>query len=160
MKKKWQLGIIALLLIIIALLLIMLLKPKNESNVAQGIVFEPNTKADTPIYAGTNLPGISIPGWTAIRLPAGVTEADVSFHNPEENTGYYDLSFTLKLKDTGEILFTTGLVKPGYRCSRVELNRTLVPGEYQAVLSVQPYLQDEARTPTNNAELEILLIVE
>lgn len=157
MSKKFQRVLIALLLAIIAVLLLILFKP-NTNTPGQGVVFEPNDAGQANI--GTSLPNISIPGWTAIKLPSGAKEAEVSLHNPEGNAGYYDLSFTLKLADSGEVLFTTGLIEPGYKCSRVTLSRELSPGEYNGILSVQPYLQDEAQTPTNNAELEILLIVE
>lgn len=157
MSKKFQRILIALLLIIIAVLLTILFKPNQETS-GQGVVFEPNDAEQANI--GTSLPSISIPGWTAIKLPSGTKEAEVSLHNPEGNAGYYDLSFTLKLADSGEVLFSTGLIEPGYKCSRVTLSRELSPGEYNGILSVQPYLQDEAQTPTNNAELEILLIVE
>ena len=59
-----------------------------------------------------------------------------------------------------DIIFTTGKIAPGYKCSKVTLEKELEPGEYEAIMMVQPYLQDEKQTPTNNAELEILIIVE
>ena len=157
MSKKFQRVLIVLLLAIIAVLLLILFKP-NQETPGQGVVFEPNDTEQANI--GTSLPGISIPGWSAIKLPSGVKEAEVSLHNPEGNAGYYDLSFTLKLADSGEVIFSTGLIEPGYKCSRVTLSRELSPGEYNATLFIQPCLQDEDQTPTNNAELEILLIVE
>lgn len=157
--KKYQNVIIIVLLTIIAFMLIMTLMPDQEEDPGKGVVFEPNS-TQVQGYVGTNLPGIAIPGWSAINLPSGVTEADVSLHNPEANQGYYDLSFTLKLADSSEVLFSTGPIEPGYKCTHVTLTRVLEPGKYEAVMFVQPYLQDEDQTPTNNAELEILLIVE
>lgn len=159
-KRKNNTVIIILLLIIIVLLLITRCTPEQEADNGKGVVFEPNTDTAVQGSVGTNLPEIAIPGWGAIRLPAGALEADVALHNPDVNKGFYDLSFTLKLADSGEEIFTTGPIAPGYKCTRVTLTRELEPGEYDAVFFVQPYLQDEDQTPTNNAEMKILLIVE
>lgn len=57
--------------------------------------------------------GIAIPGWGSISLPAGKTAVSVDFANPDANADKYYLSFELRLKDTGEVLCTTGLVPPG-----------------------------------------------
>ena len=58
-----------------------------------------------------------------------------------------------------EVIFTTGLIPPGMSCSKVTLTRPLEKGEYPAVLRVQPYRMNDSRTPTNNAELDIVLTV-
>lgn len=112
-------------------------------------------------------PGIAIPGWGSITLPAGVTEASTALQNPEANEGWYYLTFEMRLptvdEATGEegyeVLFTTGLIPPGQYCNKVTLNRPLEPGEYKAVVHVQPYTI-ENMTPTNNADMETVLIVE
>lgn len=161
MKKKLPVFIILALIIVIVSLLVVIFKissPKEQQN--HGVVLEPNKENLQDVQAGTDLPGIVIPGWTAIKLPAAKAEADVSLYNPDGNSGYFDLSFTLKLSETDEVIFTTGKIAPGYKCSKVTLEKELEPGEYEGILMVQPYLQDEKQTPTNNAELEILIIVE
>lgn len=104
-------------------------------------------------------PGVAIPGWSRMTVPAGVTEVTTSMPNPEANAGNYYLTFELRLKDTGEVLFTTGLIPPGQYCNAVTLSRALEPGEYPAIVRVQPYRMSDT-TPTNNADLETLLIVE
>lgn len=158
MKKNTLLVVITVLLVIIAVLLMTQMKSKEELPVGQGVVIEASGDVAKG-YVGTTLPEISIPGRTIIELPAGVTEAEIALHNPEDNADYYDLSFTLIIKETREIIFTTGLIPPGYQCSRVTLTEALEKGDYDAILRVQPYLKDEAHTPVNNAELNILLIV-
>lgn len=160
MKKKHQSILIIFLLVVIAFLLVMVFIPDKENDFGKGILFEPIHGSQNQTYDGKNRPEISIPGWGAIKLPAGVTEADVSLHNPEANRNYYDLSFTLKFADTGEVIFSTGNIEPGYKCSHVTLTRKLEPGEYNAVMFVQPCLKDEKHTLTNNAEMNTLLIVE
>ena len=159
MKKNILLGIIAILAITVMIMAAVLINSHPKKPVGHGIVLEQHNEKKTSMYVGTSLPNIAIPGQTVIELPAAVTEADISLHNPNSNADYYDLEFTLKLKDSDESLFSTGLIPPGYMCSHVTLNRALNAGEYDAVLYVQPYLQDENHTPVNNAELNILLIV-
>lgn len=155
-QNKRLLLLIVLLLLIIAALVFLLLKPEDPTPGGQGISFQPTQTAQ----AGTSLPEITIPGRTILLLPAGKTEADVSFYNPEKNKDYYNLSFCVKLKQTGEVLFETGQIEPGYQCTKVTLSRALEAGEYDIIILVQPYLRDEANTPTNNAELAARLIVE
>ena len=120
----------------------------------------------TPTPAPTE-PGVAIPGWGSITLPAGVTEAATTLKNPEANEGWYYLTFELRLptvdEETGEesyeVLFTTGLIPPGQYCNQVTLTRALEPGEYNVILHVQPYRMSD-KTPTNNADTETVLIVE
>lgn len=120
----------------------------------------------TPTPAPTE-PGVAIPGWGSITLPAGVTEAATSFKNPDANADWYYLTFEMRLptvdEETGEesyeVLFTTGLIPPGQYCNQVTLTRALEPGEYNVILHVQPYRMSD-KTPTNNADTETVLIVE
>lgn len=103
--------------------------------------------------------GIAIPGWGSITIPAGQTEVTVDFPNPEANEGKYYLTFQLRLKDTGEVLYQSGLVKPGLHIQKITLSRPLEAGSYTAVIHVQPYKMDANQTPTNNADMETMLIV-
>ena len=120
----------------------------------------------TPTPAPTE-PGVAIPGWGSITLPAGVTEAATTLKNPEANEGWYYLTFEMRLptvdEETGEesyeVLFTTGLIPPGQYCNQVTLTRPLEAGEYNVILHVQPYRMSD-KTPTNNADTETVLIVE
>lgn len=119
----------------------------------------------TPTPAPTE-PGIAIPGWGSITLPAGVTEAQVALQNPEANADWYYLTFELRLptvdEETGEesyeVIFTTGLIPPGQYCNKVTLTRALEAGEYTATVHVQPYRISD-QSPTNNADMETVLIV-
>lgn len=103
-------------------------------------------------------PGVAIPGWGSMTIPAGAREVQTSMQNPEANEGWYYLTFELRLKDTNEVLFTTGLIPPGQYCNQVTLARPLEAGEYAAVVHVQPYRISD-QSPTNNADMETLLIV-
>lgn len=103
--------------------------------------------------------GVAIPGWGYITIPAGETEVAVDFPNPEANADKYYLTFELRLKDTGEVLYTSGLVPPGKHVQKITLSRALEEGTYKAVIHVQPYKMDAAQTPTNNADMETDLVV-
>jgi len=140
--------------------------PTEEPAPTPKLQIDPNAGAlITPTPAPT-MPGIAIPGWGSITLPAGVTEAQTSLQNPESNEGWYYLTFEMRLptvdEATGEegyeVLFTTGLIPPGQYCNKVTLTRPLEPGEYKAVIHVQPYTIENL-TPTNNADMETVLIV-
>ena len=103
--------------------------------------------------------GIAIPGWGTIELPAGQTDVSVYFPNPEANADRFYLTFELRLKETGEVLFASGLVPPGKVIQNITLSRPLEAGTYLAEIHVQPYRMDAATTPTNNADMETELIV-
>lgn len=141
----------------------------GKANVAsgEGVSLEANVNKTVDATPAPEEPGIVIPGRTALSLPAGALEAEVSLPNPAENEGWYYIAYELRLKrpedvpeDTPEeVIFTTGLIPPGMSCSKVTLTRALEKGEYPAVLHVQPYRMNESRTPTNNADLDVTLIV-
>lgn len=143
------------------------LSPTVEPSPTVELQIDPNAgELVTPTPAPTE-PGVAIPGWGSITLPAGVTEAATTLKNPEANEGWCYLTFELRLptvdEETGEesyeVLFTTGLIPPGQYCNQVTLTRALEPGEYNVILHVQPYRMSD-KTPTNNADTETLLIVE
>lgn len=143
------------------------LSPTVEPSPTVELQIDPNAgELVTPTPAPTE-PGVAIPGWGSITLPAGVTEAATTLKNPEANEGWYYLTFEMRLptvdEETGEesyeVLFTTGLIPPGQYCNQVTLTRALEAGEYNVILHVQPYRMSD-KTPTNNADTETVLIVE
>lgn len=140
---------------------------QEDSADAPELTIDPNAGAlITPTPVPTE-PGVSIPGWDSITLPSDATEAQVALNNPVANDGLYYLTFELRLpimdEETGieiyEVLFTTGLVPPGQYCNQVTLTRKLEPGEYRVILHVQPYRISD-NSPTNNADVEMKLLVE
>lgn len=143
----------------------MFINRKPPQAPAGGVTFDPDAGEykDSEEAEEEATQGVSIPGWGTIELPANETEATVDFHNPEENEGFYNLTFEIRLPDDSEqgyeVLYTSGLVKPGLHIQNITLNRALEAGEYDAVIHVQPYRTDEAQTPTNNADMNTKLIV-
>lgn len=174
--KRMQL-IVALLAVAVLAVGAVLIWKSTQPEAAPTVTAAPTATAEleidpnagaliTPTPAPTE-PGVAIPGWGSITLPAGVTEAATTLKNPEANEGWYYLTFEMRLptvdEETGvesyEVLFTTGLIPPGQYCNKVTLTRALEPGEYNVILHVQPYRISD-KTPTNNADMETVLVVE
>lgn len=111
----------------------------------------------------TSQPGVAIPGWGTMIIPAGVTKiTTVDFYNPEANNGTYYLTFELLIPKTGsseyESLYKSDLIPPGLHVQTINLTRPLAAGTYDAVIHVQPYRIAD-KSPTNNADARTTLIV-
>lgn len=130
---------------------------RHASTTKAKLVIDPNA-GPSPTPAPT-APGIAIPGWAGLSLPAGVTEADVPLYNPEANADWYYLTFELRLKETAEVIFSTGLIPPGLYCNKVTLSKPMEIGTYECTMVVQPYFIREVPTPTNSAVFDIQLSV-
>ncbi len=183
--NRWLIVILVVLVLVLAALLAMVWlgysKEASPFPAAQTATAQPETTATptpelqvdpnageliTPTPAPTE-PGVAIPGWGSITLPAGVTEAATALKNPDANADWYYLTFEMRLpavdeetgEETYEVLFTTGLIPPGQYCNQVTLNRALEPGEYDVILHVQPYRMSD-KSPTNNADMKTVLVVQ
>ena len=71
------------------------------------------------------------------------------------NEDFY-LQFNIILRDTDEVIYSSGLVEYGNYINVIELNREIEKGEYDAVVFIQPY--DIKLNKTNNAKFNIRLI--
>ena len=169
-KKKWLILLLLLLLLLIAAGIILAMNRKNregeDSAGGVGLVVDENAgdQIESQDDRSEDAPGVAIPGWGTITIPAGETEVtSVDFYNPDENADYYNLTFELRIKDDSsegyEVLYSSQLVPPGKHLQKITLSRPLEAGTYEAVIHVQPYKMDDAQTPTNNADMETSLIV-
>ena len=164
MKTWMKLLLVAAVIAIIAAVAVLILSGK-PALIGSKATATPNPKLFIDPNAGPSptpaptAPGIAIPGWAGLSLPAGVTEAEVPLFNPEDNANWYYLTFELRLKDTDEVIFSTGLIPPGLYCNKVTLSRPLEMGTYDCTMVVQPYFIREVPTPTNNAVFDIQLSV-
>lgn len=102
-------------------------------------------------------PTISVPGYPTIYLPAGQTDVEVAFANPEGNPCYF--TFQLVLKDTGEILYESKQVPPGEAITRATLTKALDAGEYPAVLKISTASITD-QSAMNGADMETILQVQ
>lgn len=128
-----------------------------------GLVVDPNQGDEQDRGTQEKWPNVACPGWGEIILPPDTTEIAVDFYNPTENAGYYYLTYELRLLNDSaqgyEVLYKSGLIEPGKHIYKVTLSRGLPLGEYQAVMHVQPYKMNSAKTPTNNMNSNLKLTV-
>lgn len=132
----------------------------GSSSQGSGLVIDPNAGEYVPPTAA---PGVAIPGFGSMTIPANTKEViGINLYNPEENDGWYYLTFKLSLLDeneqVSETLYESQLVPPGLYLQDITLSRGLAPGEYEAVMHVQPYRVADM-SPTNNANLRLTIIV-
>ena len=72
------------------------------------------------------------------------------------NEDFY-LHFNIILRDTDEVIYSSGLVEYGNYIDKLKLNREIEKGEYDAIVFIQPY--DIKLNKTNNAKFNIRLII-
>ena len=172
-KKKWLVLLLVLLLVAAGVFVISGgltlifpgLAPDSQGSSPQGggLVIDPNAGDYVAPKAPESEPGVVIPGWGSMTIPANTEVLDqVDFFNPEENAGLYYLTFKFCLLNANgeisEVLWESQAVPPGKHIQKITLSRGLPAGTYEAVVHVQPYrMSDE--TPTNSANMKTKLIV-
>ena len=107
---------------------------------------------------------VSITGINRIDCSIGSTNITTKLENPAGNAGRYYLVFEIRLPDDSakgyEVLYSSDPVEPGQLIRNITFERALLErGTYEAILHVQPLRMDEDRTPTNNVDFEIEIVV-
>ena len=123
-----------------------------------GFVLDENAKDDTDPELenrGGAAEGIKIPGYGTVRLPSGKTEVKMKLLNPEGNPCY----FVFDLIIDGETYYSSKYVEPGKYIEDLTLTKTLVKGEYTAILRVSTYSLDESHSKMNGADVKFELVV-
>ena len=167
--RKWKIlvGILAVLLILCGTWILWggvpffpAAAPNDDGSSSQGgwLVIDPN--------AGELVepPGVTIPGFGSMTIRANTKEIiGINLYNPDKNAGWYYLTYKLCLLDVNgeesEVLYESQLLPPGLYLQDITLSRGLAPGEYEAVMHVQPYRIAD-KSPTNNADLKMTIIAE
>ena len=166
-KKKKHLLLLLLLFLLMGagICFAMSIRKSQKTEQTGGVVFDPDAdEYKDPVDGDVPAKGVSIPGWGTLTIPANETEITVDFYNPKENKDLYYLTYELRLPGDSEkgyeVLYTSGLIKPGLHIQKISLSHGLDAGEYDAVIHVQPYRMDEEKTPTNNADMNTRLVVQ
>ncbi|MCL1982684.1 MAG: hypothetical protein FWG53_06345 [Clostridiales bacterium] len=102
-----------------------------------------------------DVPGIKIPGYGTVTLPANKTDVKLILLNPEGNPCY----FTFELVVDGETYYTSNMVEPSKCIEDLTLTKPLQKGEYTAILKVRAWSLDESHTQMNSANVEFELKV-
>lgn len=109
-----------------------------------------------------NPENIRLPGIERIYMEAGDTHVNQLLLNVDGNA--YNLQYTIALKDTGEELYKSKVIEPGYAVKEFHMNRSFEAGEYPIVIIVNSSALEESKNDENAAynagQLEAKLIVE
>lgn len=82
---------------------------------------------------------ISIASAIVFDGPQGEGEARIE--NVESNR--YHMKVDIRLDSTGELVYSSKLIRPGYSIQNIRLNRELEPGEYEATATFSAITQQE-----------------
>ena len=121
---------------------------------------DPNAKDyDFSFSDGSNASAdhIAIPGYSEIVLPSDTKNVQLILLNPKGNP--CDFRFTLILKDSGEVLYTSGLVPPGQAITELKLKRALDTGSHPLIIQIETFSLGDDHTPMNGANVETTLSV-
>ena len=162
-KNKLLLVVITCAVVIAAVVLVSVLShiDRTAENAGIGLMFDTSSGIYTPEIKDADEAehsGIAIPGWDHIEIEADKTDVKVNLTNPEDNADRYYMKFTIYLDGESEPLAETGLVRGGESALELHLTHPLSAGEYPATVHIQPYRVQDT-TPTNNADIELMLIV-
>ena len=162
-KNKLLLVVITCAVVIAAVVLVSVLSyiDHTAESAGIGLTFDPSSGIYTPDIKDADEAehsGIAIPGWDHIKIDADKTDVKVNLINPEDNADRYYMKFTVYLDGEDEPLAETGLIRGGESALELHLTHPLSAGEYHATVHVQPYRVQDS-TPTNNADIELMLIV-
>ena len=108
--------------------------PNAEQGFYEGKT-EEEIQEDLNRVVGEGMMNISIAG--TIRFEDGGRVGIARFENIQAN--HVDQKLTITLADTGEVIYESGAVAPGYYIEAIEINRDLEPGVYEAVATFQGY---------------------
>lgn len=162
-KNKLLLVVITCAVVIAAVVLVSVLSHIDHTAESSGVglTFDPSSGIYTPDIKDADEAehsGIAIPGWDHIEIEADKTDVTVNLINPEDNADRYYMQFTVYLYGEDEPLAETGLIRGGESALELYLAHPLSAGEYPATVHIQPYRVQDT-TPTNNADIELMLIV-
>jgi len=135
--------------------------PLADGITGGGIVLELDSAAK--IYTGEmpenkpgSRPGIQVPGYNNITIPANTSNVNITLLNPEGNPCYF--TFELVLKDNDESLYSSKMVEPSSCIEQIALSKQLTKGEYKATIKIRTYSIEDL-VPMNDANVETTLIV-
>lgn len=152
-------AMLAALLLFDIIMLFYISGLKEPPHTVSGVTFDPGATDERPNGEHGSAQGVTVAGFSALTIPAGVDTVAIDLYNPIENNGLYYITFTLRLPDGNggyEVLFETGFVPPGKHIYQVTLSRGLPAGKYTAQLLIQPYRMSDLST-TNNVSAVVAL---
>lgn len=127
-----------------------------------------NRPVDDPVkiasgeMSNPNPENIRLPGITEVHAKAGSTRVNQLLLNVEGNA--VNLTYTMTLNETGEEIYQSKIIEPGYGVREFDMYRTFDEGEYPITILVSSSAIDDYDGDTNAAfnagQLDAVLIVE
>lgn len=89
------------------------------------------------------------------KFANGRAEGNLAIENIPGN--HYALQVDIQLNDTGEIVYQSGLIDPGFYINRAKLNKNLSKGDYPATAIFTAYYVDEVDEVLAKVNVDITL---
>ena len=168
-KKGLYIALIGVLLVVIGVLLFLLLRPRDGGGVVSAKRSrDPNAnigqyEGKSPEEVQAELDKIVEEGMFNISINSTVTmatgsdEAELRIENIEAN--HHLMSVEITLDDTGQVLYTSGLIEPGYHIQSVPFAVVLAKGSYPATALFTAY-DMETEAPVGQAAARISITVQ
>ena len=152
-KRLWT--VLGILLLIFAIALGLWFGSQNQND-------EPNLDDASVAYYIEGVKNadprkITMPSFSKLEMEAGSSHIKAALANIEGNPCYF--IFRIVLKDTGEELYRSGLVKPGTAIPEFDLTRTLDVGTYDINIYIDTRAIEDPEAEMNNAVLDVKLEV-
>ena len=158
-KKKRRLLLLLLLLLLLAVGGGLWYKLSQPTPVVSGLpseVTEKMTDDELKKYADMKVDSsnVTIQVYPKVDIESdGVTGTMFAQNLPTNETGQ---TITLKDEATGDILYESGLLKPGYQVSKITLNKALSSGTHKGLVTVTFYdLKEERLVGQTNVAVTI-----
>lgn len=170
-KKKWMTVLLLLFFCIIVVLLFFLLKkPKEDPKPKTEEVFA-DRDAELGILPGMTeaeiqdrLNEVVAEGMMNISInptpvfKSGSEKGDLRIENIKAN--HYSYVVTITLDDSGEEVYKSGLLSPGYYIDKAKLSKNLPKGKYEATARFKAYKKENKKEPIGAAAAKIQITVE
>ena len=101
---------------------------------------------------------LMLPGIEEIRVAENETKVEYALFNPKGNM--CNIQYIIKLTDSGETIYSSNQVSPGYAITEFDLNRTFEKGEYPITVEMRTYDIGDGETKYNSGVMDAKLIVE
>lgn len=166
-KKVPYIALIAVLLCVIGALVFLLLRPDDGGQTVTEKERDPNAavgqyEGKTPEEIQAELDKIVEEGMfnisinSTVTMASGSDEAELRIENIAAN--HHLMSVEIKLDDTGEVIYASGLIEPGYYIQSAPLNTTLAKGSYAATALFTAYnIETEAVAGQAAAKINIVV---
>lgn len=99
---------------------------------------------------------ITMPGYDTVPLQEGKDTSKIVLANPDTNQCLFQ--FQLIRFDTGDVLYTSDMVKPGKAILSQKLSQSFTEGDYPLTIRINTFSED-GKTPYNGSDVETTLHV-